>query len=215
MPISEWMTFVVAITVLTITPGLDTVLVIRNTSRGGWKDGVTSSFGICSGLFVHATLSAVGISFILVQSAWLFQTIKFAGAAYLIYLGFCSLKSGFKAGSLGISGGEQSSSNQFNLRRSFSEGFLSNVLNPKTAIFYLAFLPQFINPEGSAISQAFILAGIHFLLAMVWQSSLSLLIERAKNWLAKPKTNQWLQSLTGFVMVALGLQLLLSKNIRL
>ncbi|PSV45165.1 LysE family translocator [Photobacterium indicum] len=214
MPITEWMTFVVAISILTITPGLDTVLVIRNTSRGGWKDGVTSSFGICSGLFVHATLSAVGISFILVQSAWLFQTVKIIGAAYLIYLGICSLRSGWKAGSLGIVS-NQISDNQFNMKRSFSEGFLSNVLNPKTAIFYLAFLPQFINPEGSAISQSFILAGIHFILAMVWQSSLAFVIERAKSWLAKPKTNQWLQSLTGCVMVGLGLQLLLSKNVRL
>ncbi|MGF1871024.1 LysE family translocator [Photobacterium indicum] len=214
MPITEWMTFVVAISILTITPGLDTVLVIRNTSRGGWKDGVTSSFGICSGLFVHATLSAVGISFILVQSAWLFHTVKIIGAAYLIYLGICSLRSGWKAGSLGIVS-NQISDNQFNMKRSFSEGFLSNVLNPKTAIFYLAFLPQFINPEGSAISQSFILAGIHFILAMVWQSSLAFVIERAKSWLAKPKTNQWLQSLTGCVMVGLGLQLLLSKNVRL
>jgi RhtB (resistance to homoserine/threonine) family protein len=214
MPITEWMTFVVAISILTITPGLDTVLVIRNTSRGGWKDGVTSSFGICSGLFVHATLSAVGISFILVQSAWLFQTVKIIGAAYLIYLGICSLRSGWKAGSLGVVS-NQISDNQFNMKRSFSEGFLSNVLNPKTAIFYLAFLPQFINPEGSAISQSFILAGIHFILAMVWQSSLAFVIERAKSWLAKPKTNQWLQSLTGCVMVGLGLQLLLSKNVRL
>ncbi|MEH6530970.1 MAG: LysE family translocator [Photobacterium frigidiphilum] len=214
MPITEWITFVVAISILTITPGLDTVLVIRNTSRGGWKDGVTSSFGICSGLFVHATLSAVGISFILVQSAWLFQTVKIIGAAYLIYLGICSLRSGWKAGSLGIVA-NQISDNQFNMKRSFSEGFLSNVLNPKTAIFYLAFLPQFINPEGSAITQSFILAGIHFILAMVWQSSLAFVIERAKSWLAKPKTNQWLQSLTGCVMVGLGLQLLLSKNVRL
>jgi RhtB (resistance to homoserine/threonine) family protein len=214
MPITEWMTFVVAISILTITPGLDTVLVIRNTSRGGWKDGVTSSFGICSGLFVHATLSAVGISFILVQSAWLFQTVKIIGAAYLIYLGICSLRSGWKAGSLGIVA-NQIGDNEFNMKRSFSEGFLSNVLNPKTAIFYLAFLPQFINPEGSAISQSFILAGIHFILAMVWQSSLAFVIERAKSWLAKPKTNQWLQSLTGCVMVGLGLQLLLSKNVRL
>jgi RhtB (resistance to homoserine/threonine) family protein len=214
MPIAEWMTFVVAISVLTITPGLDTVLVIRNTSRGGWKDGVTSSFGICSGLFVHATLSAVGISFILVQSAWLFQTVKIIGAAYLIYLGICSLRSGWKAGSLGITA-NQVSDNQFDMKRSFSEGFLSNVLNPKTAIFYLAFLPQFINPEGSAITQSFILAGIHFILAMVWQSSLAFVMERAKSWLAKPKTNQWLQSLTGCVMVGLGLQLLLSKNVRL
>ena len=88
MPSTElFWTFLIAISLLTITPGVDTLLVMRNTARGGLKDGVMSSFGICSGLFVHATLSAVGISLILLQTAWAFALLKWVGAAYLVWLG--------------------------------------------------------------------------------------------------------------------------------
>jgi threonine/homoserine/homoserine lactone efflux protein len=83
-------TYLIAITLLTITPGVDTMLVIRNTARGGWRDGAVSSLGICSALFLHATISAVGISVILLQAAWAFSLLKMAGAGYLIWLGLSS-----------------------------------------------------------------------------------------------------------------------------
>ncbi len=91
MDILNFEAFLIAITILT-TPGLDTALVLRNTSRSGLKDGCTTSLGICFGLFVHAFFSAVGISAILAQSAELFQIVKMIGAAYLIWLGISSLK---------------------------------------------------------------------------------------------------------------------------
>ena len=87
MEISLW-TYLVAITLLTITPGVDTMMVLRNTLRGGAKDGLVSSLGICLGLFVHATLSAVGISAILLYSATAFTVLKTIGACYLLWLGF-------------------------------------------------------------------------------------------------------------------------------
>ena len=85
-------TCLIAVTLLTLTPGVDTMLIIRNSARGGWLDGAVSSLGICSGLFVHATVSALGISIILLHTAWAFSALKFAGAAYLIWLGLCSWK---------------------------------------------------------------------------------------------------------------------------
>ncbi len=87
-----FVTCLIAVTLLTLTPGVDTMLIIRNSARGGWLDGAVSSLGICSGLFVHATVSALGISIILLQTAWAFNALKFAGAAYLIWLGLCSWK---------------------------------------------------------------------------------------------------------------------------
>ena len=96
MYILNFEAFLVAITLLTITPGIDTVLVIKNTSRSGGKDGVVTSLGICLGLIVHATFSAVGISAILLQSAELFQVMKWVGAAYLIWLGVSGLRAAFK-----------------------------------------------------------------------------------------------------------------------
>ena len=124
-----------ALTLLTLTPGVDTLLVIRNTARGGWKDGFASSLGICSGLFVHALLSAVGISVILLQSALAFSLLKFLGAGYLAWLGLCSLRSAISHKGLATLPSTEARAAKFQLQRSLREGLLSNVLNPKTIVF--------------------------------------------------------------------------------
>ncbi|WP_114785506.1 LysE family translocator [Vibrio tetraodonis] len=198
--------FLIAITILTLTPGLDTAIVIRNASRGGAKDGIAASFGICIGLFVHATLSAVGISAILAQSAQLFSMVKMIGAVYLIWLGLSTLKNIYNGKSDAINwSGTQ---NQSNIKRSVREGFLSNVLNPKTAVFYLAFLPQFINPEGSAIAQTIMMASIHFVIAMIWQSSLAVSLSCAKNIIGNTNFLRRMEATTGVVLVGLGIKLM-------
>jgi threonine/homoserine/homoserine lactone efflux protein len=206
MHILNFEAFLVAITLLTITPGIDTVLVIKNTSRSGGKDGVVTSLGICLGLFVHAMFSAVGISAILLQSAELFLAMKWIGAAYLIWLGIGGLKAAFKGHSrLTIDDSDTRSSN---IRRSLKEGFLSNVLNPKTAIFYLAFLPQFIDPQYSPLSQAMTMAGIHFVIAMFWQCGLAGAVSSAKRFFASPVALKWMEGMTGSVLIFLGSKLL-------
>ncbi|AMG04479.1 LysE family translocator [Vibrio mimicus] len=209
MVIQNFEAFLIAITILTLTPGLDTALVIRNTSRAGFADGCTTSLGICFGLFVHATFSAIGISAILAQSAELFQIVKMIGAAYLIWLGISSLRSLMKTGK-GIEVASLTHS-QFRLTRSLREGFLSNVLNPKTAVFYLAFLPQFINPEYSPLAQSLLMALIHFAIAMVWQCGLAGALSSAKNLLKNVSFMRWMEGTTGVVLVALGIKLLLEK----
>ncbi|PMH46137.1 threonine transporter RhtB [Vibrio sp. 10N.286.49.B3] len=204
--------FLIAITILTLTPGLDTALVIRNTTRSGAVDGCVTSLGICTGLFVHATFSAIGISAILLQSAELFYAMKMIGAGYLIWLGLSSLRATLKGqGELDIkaSGMEGSTVNVY---RSLREGFLSNVLNPKTAIFYLAFLPQFINPEGSALAQSMFMAAIHFVIAMVWQCGLAGAINSAKQLLSNSSAMRWMEGVTGSVLVFLGVKLLLDDT---
>ncbi len=209
MEIHLLMTYLAAITLLTITPGVDTMLIIRNAARGGWQDGFVTSFGICSGLFVHAAISAVGISVILLQTAWLFSALKLLGAGYLVWLGISNWR-GVLGGtsmlcdcSMAVVGGA------FDAKRSLREGLLSNVLNPKAVIFYMAFLPHFINPEGSALLQSLLLAGCHFLIAMVWQCVLSVTVNRARVWLQKPGFNKIFGGATGSVMVLLGLRLAL------
>jgi threonine/homoserine/homoserine lactone efflux protein len=204
MEISALTTYLVAITLLTLTPGLDTMLVIRNTARGGWRDGAVSSLGICSGLFVHAIISAVGISMILLQAAWAFGMLKLAGAGYLVWLGTCSWRKVLRRDSFEAVNGV--SPGAFRFRCSLREGFLSNVLNPKTAVFYMAFLPQFINPAHSALIQSLFLAGLHFLIAMIWQCILALMVRQLKSWLQRPRVNRWFDGITGTVMIALGLR---------
>ncbi|EGR1892786.1 LysE family translocator [Vibrio vulnificus] len=211
MDILNFEAFLIAITILTLTPGLDTALVIRNTTRAGLQDGCMTSLGICCGLFVHALFSAIGISAILAQSAELFQLVKMVGAAYLIWLGFSSLKSLMTSGA-GLSVA-QMAQQSYDAKRSMREGFLSNVLNPKTAVFYLAFLPQFVNPEGSPLLQSMTMAGIHFVIAMVWQCGLAGALNSAKNLLKNAQFMKWMEGATGAVLVALGIKLLVEKPV--
>jgi threonine/homoserine/homoserine lactone efflux protein len=184
--------------------------VIKNTSRSGGRDGMVTSLGICFGLFVHATFSAMGISVILLQSAELFLVMKLIGAAYLIWLGIGGLKAAFKGHSgLTIDSSVVRSSS---LRQSLKEGFLSNMLNPKTAIFYLAFLPQFIDPQNSPLVQAMTMAGIHFVIAMIWQCGLAGAVSSAKRFFASPVALKWMEGITGSVLIFLGSKLLLDEN---
>lgn len=208
--LTQLLIFIIPVTLLTITPGVDTLLVIRNTNRGGWRDGVVSSLGICSGLFVHALVSAVGISLILLQSALAFNLLKFVGAGYLVWLGVMSLRSVVRhQESLKVA---KARAENFQLRRSLLEGLLSNVLNPKTIIFYMAFLPQFIDPAGSALQQSLLLAAVHFVIAMLYQCLLALLVERAGNWLANVRVRRCLDGLTGTIMLLFGLKLALESR---
>lgn len=210
MHIVNFEAFLVAITLLTISPGIDTVLVIKNTSRSGGMDGVVTSLGICLGLFVHATFSAVGISAILLQSAELFVAVKWIGAAYLIWLGIGGLKAAIK-GHSGIAI-KDSAIRSISIRRSLKEGFLSNVLNPKTAVFYLAFLPQFIDPQYSPFMQAMTMAAIHFLIAMVWQCGLAGAVSSAKRIFASSIALRWMEGVTGSVLIFLGAKLVLDDQ---
>ncbi len=199
--------YIAAITLLTIAPGVDTLIVIRNTVRGGWRDGIITSVAICSGLFVHAVVSAAGISLIFMQSAWMFSALKLAGAGYLIYLGIKSLTSALKG-----SGGLQQDITETRRTQatpwvSFREGFLSNVLNPKTVIFYMAFLPQFIQPSDPALLKPLFLAGIHFVIANIWQLVLVLTVQRAHRWITQPRINRTFDSLTGSLMLYFGVRL--------
>ena len=204
-------TYIIAITLLTLTPGVDTMLIIRNTSRGGWRDGAVSSVGICTGLFVHATVSAVGISVILLQSAMAFSALKLAGATYLVWLGLVSLRNAWKGEKIEGPELENAPRFRFSARRSLVEGFLSNVLNPKTVVFYMAFLPQFIDPSGSALQQSLILAGFHFAIAMIWQCFLALVVNRAKTWLQHRAVHRTFDGLTGSIMMLLGIKLALTR----
>ena len=204
-------TCLIAVTLLTLTPGVDTMLIIRNSARGGWVDGAVTSLGICSGLFVHATVSALGISIILLHTAWAFNTLKFAGAAYLIWLGLCSWKRAVGCRQNLFAGNSSTKQDAFYLSRSLREGFLSNVLNPKTVIFYMAFLPQFINPTEPALFQSLMVAGIHFSVAMVYQCVLAAMVNKAKNWLQRPVVNRVFDTCTGSILLFIGLKLATDK----
>lgn len=201
--LDSFLTFLLAITLLTIAPGADTVLVIRNSLRAGTKDGLVTTVAICSGLFVHATVSAVGISIVLLQSAWMFTALKYLGALYLFWLGFSTIRN-TNSRQVGVKNVERE---KFVLLRSVREGLLSNVLNPKPIVFYMAFLPQFIDPVRSALVQSLELAGVHFIVSVLWLGIVTLLAMQMKQWLHNPLARRRVDQGLGVGLCGFGLAL--------
>lgn len=198
---------------LTITPGADTMLVVRNALGFGKKAGILTTTGVCCGLFIHAILSALGLSLILVTSAEAFTVVKLAGAAYLFFLGGQSLYRALVHSSQAKStqppdAGAARKTNG----RAFSEGFLNNLLNPKIAVFYLAFLPQFIKPGDPALAKSLLLTGIHFVMGILWLSFVSIFIGAVSGYLSRPAVRRSLDGVTGAILIAFGIRLALERR---
>ena len=176
------LSFTLVAGLLTLTPGADTMLVLRNVLAGGRSSGIATTAGICSGLFVHATLSALGLSVILMSSVTAYEVVKMLGAAYLVYLGLKSLWLAARHSAPGPASGEKAANPPAarGTGRSYREGLLTNLLNPKVAIFYLAFLPQFILPGEPVLAKSLLMAGIHAAEGLLWLGFLSLVLDRGR-----------------------------------
>ena len=207
----QLLTFIAVAAALTISPGADTMLVIRNVVAGNRRDGIMTAVGICSGLFVHATLSALGLSVILAHSVLAFQVLKVAGAAYLVWLGLQSLARAFRRGREGVAAAGKTQRDE-SMGHSFVEGLLTNVLNPKVAVFYLAFLPQFINVGDPVFAKSLLLAGIHATMGLVWLIALAAVLDRARSIVARPHIRRRLEAVSGTVLIGLGVRLALSER---
>lgn len=137
---STLLLFAASAAALVLIPGPNVVFIVTRSIEGGRRAGVASMLGVEAGGVVHVVAAAVGLSALLASSAVAFEVVRWAGVAYLVYLGVRALRSGPPAATPRLAG----------LRRSFVEGMLVNVLNPKVTIFFLAFLPQFVDPERGA-----------------------------------------------------------------
>ena len=194
---------------LTITPGSDTMLVIRSVLGRGQRAGLLTVLGICCGLFIHATLSALGLSVILVRSATAFEIVKLGGAAYLIVLGAQSIRGALRGAARSAALPPRRPGRT---RRAFVEGLLNNVLNPKVAVFYLAFLPQFINPSDPVLAKSMLLASIHFVQGILWLSLIAVSMERLRRLLTHPRVQRAFEAVTGLVLVAFGVRLAFERR---
>ncbi|WP_303849775.1 LysE family translocator [Seleniivibrio woodruffii] len=203
-------TYLITITILTMVPGADTMITLRNTLRGGLKDGLVSDIGISAGLFLHALLSAVGMSAILLYSSAAFTLLKTLGAVYLLWLGISNIRTYMQ--SKNKKENIDAKASAFVSTRSIKEGFLSNALNPKIVIFYMAFLPQFVSKDGSVIFQSLFLAFIHASISFIWLGIISYTTVSASGFIIKPKVRENLELVSGFIMIILGFRLLLEKR---
>ena len=204
---SQVITFITVTLVLTVTPGVDTFIVMRNVLRGGKADGIITALGICSGLFVHAGLSALGISILLVHSALFFTCIKALGALYLIWLGVLSIYDALKNDTAANVDSSAAGCRKIRAGKSFQEGFFSNLFNPKPAIFYLAFLPQFISASDPVLIKSMVLALIQFIIGIAWLSIIAYTISKTRDLIEKPRINRLLKTASGLILVTLGFKI--------
>lgn len=211
--IDQFGAFLLAITLLTLLPGVDSLLVLRNSARGGRRDGLLTSTGICCGLFIHALISALGISVLLLQSVAAFQILKLLGGGYLIWLGGINLWRGLHGCQLPIAHRDELKSRPVDGWRSLREGLICNLCNPKTLLFYMAFLPQFIDPQRAALPQALFMASVHFVIAMVYQGALAVLAERVAERFRGVRWRRCADSLMGGLLVSFGIRFLLEKRL--
>ena len=200
--------FLLVATLLAVTPGADTLLVARNALGRGRTAGLATIAGIAAGCVVHAGLSAVGVSLILVRSAEAFQALKWGGAAYLIILGVQSIRGWWRVDAAAPKAAAADLVPTGSRRlRSFLEGLLTNVLNPKVGLFYLAFLPQFIRPDDPVLARSLLLAGLHIGIGVVWLSLLSLSLVRIRPLVESRLWRARLEGASGAVLIALGIRL--------
>jgi threonine/homoserine/homoserine lactone efflux protein len=200
--------FLGATLLLNISPGPDMVYVVGRSIAEGRRAGMFSSFGVCTGALIHAIAAALGLSVILATSALAFTLVKWAGAAYLIFMGFRALLG--KNRILSFDSHEAKRQSGWAI---FRQGVLIDVLNPKVAIFFLAFLPQFVDPASDHRALQLVLLGlILVLISLVWEFILICCaagisgVLRRNQWLAG-----WLNKGMGAVFIGLGLRLAAEK----
>jgi RhtB (resistance to homoserine/threonine) family protein len=195
--------FIGVAALLTIMPGADMALVTRNVLAVGRRRAMLTIVGICAGCVIHATASALGLSAILATSATAFNVVKTLGAGYLIWIGVQSIRESRRAAEATPVGDESPPARL----GPFLQGFLTNILNPKVAIFYLTFLPQFISPGEPVLRRSLLLASIHIAMGFVWLTAYAWFIDRVGAVLTRPRVKMWLERVTGGLLIALGARL--------
>jgi threonine/homoserine/homoserine lactone efflux protein len=193
--------FLGVIALLTITPGADMAMVSRSVFMGGRRAAFATTLGIGAGCLIWALASAAGVAAVLAASETAYDTLRVVGAAYLVWLGLQSLLAARRGcrGELASATGRAAPS-------PFRQGLLTNLFNPKIALFYTTFLPQFIRPGDPVLLLSVAMAGVHILLGIVWRSAYAWLLDRAVEAFRSSRLRRALDALTGVVLVALGIR---------
>lgn len=205
--------FVVAGLLLNLTPGPDVLYIVTHALKSGARAGIVAALGITAGCFVHIFAAAVGVSALLAASATAFTLLKWIGAAYLVWVGLKMLRASAPP-TMEVAAPGARTGNAPDLKTIFARGFATNALNPKVALFFLAFLPQFIGPAIERKSLAFLLLGLLFNFNGLW---VNIGWAVAAAWLSRRvgvvRTGMhWLERAAGAMFLGFGLKLALSDN---
>ncbi|EKQ56061.1 MULTISPECIES: LysE family translocator [unclassified Clostridium] len=205
--IENYSIFIISSIILSVTPGSDTFYVLGNSISSGRKVGVMSALGTSTGCILHTVMAALGLSVILAKSAIAFNIVKYLGAIYLIFLGVRTLMS--KTSLLA----KENKNEKKSIRQIFLQGAMIDVLNPKVALFFLAFLPQFINPNTSYGIIPFLVLGFTYIIvATIWCITLAVFLASISRKISEIKgMHGFVNKFTGIIFVGLGLNLLTAK----
>lgn len=187
-----------------MTPGPDFVIVTRNSAAGGRRAGLGTALGIAVGVFGWAIAAALGIAALLAASAVAFTVVKVVGAAYLLYLAFKALRSAVRSGDQPVAG--TSNGREITLPAAFRQGLLTNLLNPKAGMFFVALMPQFLAADPGA-GPALMLSTLAVLVVGVWFCVLATLVGALRPFFASERVRRTLDAMTGALLIALGLRL--------
>jgi threonine/homoserine/homoserine lactone efflux protein len=207
MPIETALTFILASALLAFAPGPDNIFVLTQSATHGWRAGVLVTLGLCTGLIVHTMAVALGVAAIFQVSAVAFTGLKILGAVYLLYLAWQA----FKAGAMSM---DEQKSAPLSAKALYWRGVVMNITNPKVAIFFLAFLPQFTQVGGLPISLQMVILGLLFIAtALVVFSTIAVLSGLLRHWFARSQSSQaWLNRVASVVFVGLAIKLLTSQR---
>ena len=207
--LSYWLVFLSAALAINISPGPDLIYIVSRTIAQGRRIGLASSLGVCTGALVHIFAAALGLSAILTTSAMAFAVVKYIGAAYLFYLGIQTLRS--KGISFDVKVKQE---NRTSVWKAFRQGVMVDVLNPKVAVFFMAFLPQFIRPElGHTSAQIIFLGLLVNMMGVAVESMVVLTAARTTGFFrSKPRVSVWLDRILGSVLIGLGLRLAFTND---
>lgn len=216
VPLEQLLPFLVGSILVTIVPGADMALVMRQVFIGGTGLAQRTIFGNLSGLVVHAVALAAGLSALLAASAEAYTAVKLAGAAYLVYLGVQTLlaarRRDAQAAEAAVSGGVVAARGVPSPRTAYFQGLISTVLNPKPALLFLTYLPQFIDESRPVLPQIAFLAGVHIVVGLIWMTLYAHLVARAHRTLTRSDVRRWLERVTGVVLIAFGLRVAIEQR---
>ncbi len=196
-------TFIITGILLNLTPGNDTIFILSRSMAEGRKVGIASVLGITTGSLIHTSMAAFGLSLIIAKSIILFNIIRYAGAAYLLYIGYKMLRSKTVLGEI-----DRTTHRSVNLLKVYRDAIITNVLNPKVALFFIAFLPQFIDPQAGHTVLSFFILGITF---TTTGAAWCMILAYFAAWIAaKLKQNRkftnYINKTCGLVLIGLGIK---------
>ncbi|UOQ84626.1 LysE family translocator [Gracilibacillus salinarum] len=210
---SHYYMFIFVSLIIIMTPGPDFILITKNALTINRHAGRMTSYGVVTGHIIYATASILGFTAIIAKSIVLFEGIKYTGGIYLLYLGIKAILSSIK--------NKEKENTEIKLEAelqvaqkntSYFQGLASTLLNPKAIMFYISFLPQFIDLQGNIILQSVILAGLFIITVLLWFTLYLYILTYISSWFKKPSVERIFDRVSGIALIYLGIKLALGKN---